>query len=178
MAILDWIKEIPLSAVYKERLVDSEKQVLALEREVIELKTRLSECQENRRALEKQIEQKLIDCHSDSISDVQENILSGFIENERLSPEMIADVLGIKSALASYHLLPYHSKISQSVAYKYHLISIRCERFMQSGYWSDRGVNILYKKNFVIELSVNENQVFWGITQAGREYLFSHGLFG
>ena len=142
MAILDWIKEIPLSAVYKERLVDSEKQVLALEREVIELKTRLSECQENRRALEKQIEQKLIDCHSDSISDVQENILSGFIENERLSPEMIADVLGIKSALASYHL------------------------------------NILYKKNFVIELSVNENQVFWGITQAGREYLFSHGLFG
>jgi len=149
MAILDWIKEIPLSAVYKERLVDSEKQisllvnkVSILETENIELKSRLSQCEENRRALEKQIEQKLIDSHSDSLSDVQENILSGFIENERLSPEMIADVLDIKSALASYHL------------------------------------NVLHKKDYVIELSINENLVYWGITQAGREYLFSHGLLG
>ena len=49
MAILDWIKEVPLSAVYKERLVDSEKQISALEKKVsmletenIELKSRLS----------------------------------------------------------------------------------------------------------------------------------------
>ena len=71
MAILDWIKEVPLSAVYKERLVDSEKQISALEKKVsmletenIELKSRLSQCEENRRALEKQIEQKLIESHN------------------------------------------------------------------------------------------------------------------
>ncbi|MEI7870140.1 MAG: hypothetical protein WCI11_19830 [Candidatus Methylumidiphilus sp.] len=39
-------------------------------------------------------------------------------------------------------LLPYHSKISQSLAYKYQSISIRCELFMQSGHWSDRGVTV------------------------------------
>ena len=142
MAILDWIKEIPLSAVYRERLVDSEKQVIMLEQKIIELETRLSECQENGRALKKKIEQYLSDSHDNSLSDVQENILSGFIENDRLSPEMIADVLNIKTALASYHL------------------------------------KVLHQKNFVIELSAYDEQTFWGITQAGREYLVSHGLFG
>ena len=35
---------------------------------------------------------------------------------------------------------PITLKFNQSVEYKYHSISIRCERFMQSGYWSDRGL--------------------------------------
>ena len=38
MAILDWLKEIPLSAVYKERLFDSVKQVSLLEAENVSLK--------------------------------------------------------------------------------------------------------------------------------------------
>jgi len=53
-------------------------------------------------------------------------------------------------------LLPYHSKISQSVAYKYHLISIRCERFMQSGYWSDRGVDE-FNKYFKYSIDLIKN---------------------
>ena len=62
MAILDLIKEIPLSAVYKERLVEFEKQFLVLERKVIDLETeklhlnsKLEQSEQDRRTLEKQI---------------------------------------------------------------------------------------------------------------------------
>jgi cell division protein FtsL len=69
VAILDWVKEVPLSAVYKERLVDSEKQVsvleqksldleakvLVLEQEKVELASRLQQSEHTRRALDKKI---------------------------------------------------------------------------------------------------------------------------
>ena len=148
MGIIETVASIPTNANLSLRLKDAEAKIeaqqLEIEAQQLEIEAlhiRLAESEQQKRALESQIEQNLIESHSDSLSDVQENILSGFIENERLSPEMIADVLDIKSALASYHL------------------------------------NVLHKKDYVIELSVNENQVFWGITQTGREYLFSHGLF-
>lgn len=73
MAILDWIKEIPLSAVYKERLADSERQIAALEqkilileREKIELHARLEESEQDRRALKEQIIQKERESHNDN----------------------------------------------------------------------------------------------------------------
>jgi len=49
-------------------------------------------------------------------------------------------LLASLKGLSSNCLLPYNSKINQSEAYKYEQISIRCERFMQSWNWSDRGV--------------------------------------
>jgi hypothetical protein len=62
MAILDWMKELPLAAIYKERLADSEKQIRALELKVIQLaeekavlQARLEECEHQRRALDEQI---------------------------------------------------------------------------------------------------------------------------
>ena len=62
MAILDWIKEVPISAIYKERLADSVKQVslletenVSLKKEVSELKARLSQLEEDRRTLDKEI---------------------------------------------------------------------------------------------------------------------------
>ncbi len=73
MAILDWLKEAPLSAIYKERLTESiqqvsslEEQVLSLNQENMELKTRLTECEDNRRALEKQIIEK--ETHNNSLN--------------------------------------------------------------------------------------------------------------
>lgn len=147
MAILDWIKELPLSVIYKERLLDSERQivvleekVLILEQENIELKTILNQCEEDRRTLEKQIEQKLLQSHGGNLDEIKEKILSAFIENERLSPEMISEFFEIKTALADYHL---HG---------------------------------LGQINMAIEMSAFDDQVFWGITQPGRDYLVSHGL--
>lgn len=71
MAILDWIKEIPLSAIYKERLVESEKQILALERQIAtlqqedsDLAARLEQSEQNRRALEEQIKNELVKRHN------------------------------------------------------------------------------------------------------------------
>ena len=62
MAILDWFKEIPLSAVLKERITDLEKKVLMLEKENAALKEKNSklnlkfeQSEEQRRNLEKQI---------------------------------------------------------------------------------------------------------------------------
>ena len=42
MGMLDWLKEVPLSAVYKERLAITEKQIVSLERENATLKQELS----------------------------------------------------------------------------------------------------------------------------------------
>jgi hypothetical protein len=39
MPILDWIKEVPLSAIYKERLAESEKQFSILETKITILET-------------------------------------------------------------------------------------------------------------------------------------------
>lgn len=61
MAILDWFKEIPLSAVLKEKLTDLEKEngslkikVSSLEAENSILKTNLDDSEKQRRALEEQ----------------------------------------------------------------------------------------------------------------------------
>lgn len=78
MAILDWLKEAHLSAVYNERLVDSERQISVLEQKVIdlsgkvanleqekiELQAQLEQSEQGRRALEEQIKQKLIEVHN------------------------------------------------------------------------------------------------------------------
>ena len=60
MAILDWFKEIPLSAILKKRLIDLEKKSLSLEKEnaalkrkVSELALKLEQSEEQRRNLEK-----------------------------------------------------------------------------------------------------------------------------
>lgn len=62
MAILDWLKEAPLSAVYKERIASSEKQIASLEQENSSLKkenenlkSQLEQSEHQRRALEKQV---------------------------------------------------------------------------------------------------------------------------
>jgi ribosomal protein L37AE/L43A len=71
MAILDWFKEIPLSAVLKERLIDLEKKLVALEKENAALKEenatlklKLEGSEQQRRALEEQAKQKLIEPHN------------------------------------------------------------------------------------------------------------------
>jgi septal ring factor EnvC (AmiA/AmiB activator) len=65
MAILNWLKEVPLSAVYKERLVESEKQISALEKKVADfkaenssLKAQLEHSEDQRRTLEEQVSEK------------------------------------------------------------------------------------------------------------------------
>lgn len=62
MAILDLIKEIPLSAVYKERLTDFEKQFsefqsenMVLKEQISDLQLQLEQSEEHRRTLENQI---------------------------------------------------------------------------------------------------------------------------
>lgn len=55
MTILDWFKEVPLSAVHKEKLVGLENENATLKSENAALKILLEQCQEQRRALEKQI---------------------------------------------------------------------------------------------------------------------------
>ena len=62
MAILDLFKEIPLSAILKERLIDLEKKSLGLEKEnavlkgkVSELALKLEQSEEQKRNLKKQI---------------------------------------------------------------------------------------------------------------------------
>ncbi len=60
MAILDWLKEVPLSAVYKELLIDSENKIRALEQENIALKAEiviLKEQVEQQRATQNAINQ-------------------------------------------------------------------------------------------------------------------------
>ena len=55
MAILDWFKEIPLSAVLKEKLIGLENENASLKSENAVLKISLSQEQEKRRTLEEQI---------------------------------------------------------------------------------------------------------------------------
>jgi predicted RNase H-like nuclease (RuvC/YqgF family) len=69
MAIMDWFKEIPLSAILKEKLTDLEKENISLKNKVTELEVKvsqfeseivvlnasISDLQEQRRALDKQI---------------------------------------------------------------------------------------------------------------------------
>lgn len=62
MAILDWFKEIPLSAVLKEKLTDLEKEISSLKTKVSNLeaentllKTKLEDSEKKRRTLEEQI---------------------------------------------------------------------------------------------------------------------------
>lgn len=69
MAILDWLKEIQLSPFLREKLVDSESKVSALELKIVKLeskmveledevtslKSKLSQSEVQRGALEKQI---------------------------------------------------------------------------------------------------------------------------
>lgn len=104
MGILDLLKEVPLSAVLREKIIALETENKSLKEENTILKSKLDDSEQQRRALENQIEQKLIEGHSHALDEIKEKILSAFIEHERLSPEMIAELLGIKTALASYHL--------------------------------------------------------------------------
>ena len=55
MAILDWFKEIPLSAILKEKLTSLENENAALKAENATQKILLEQCQEQRRALEEQV---------------------------------------------------------------------------------------------------------------------------
>jgi predicted RNA-binding Zn-ribbon protein involved in translation (DUF1610 family) len=83
MAILDWFKKIPLSAGLKKRLVDFEQKVLALEKENsslkaenAELKMKLSQAEDQRRAHEKQI------------TEIQSSTSSGYVCDHCGSPQL------------------------------------------------------------------------------------------
>jgi len=74
MGILDLLKEIPLSAVLKEKLTDFEKENISLKKKVSDLETensvlkgKLEQSENQRRALEKQI------------MEVQSNTSSGYV---------------------------------------------------------------------------------------------------
>jgi chromosome segregation ATPase len=157
LAILDWLKEAPLSAVYKERLVDSEKQISALEQKVInldskvsaleqekiELQARLENSEQDRRALEEQIKQKIV--HASPIEEIQEKILLA-LASRNLSTKEIASSVGTSEALAEFHL----GELTES---KY----------------------IENQIGFVVIID-SEPLRPWHITHAGRKYLVTHGL--
>ncbi|MEQ1557778.1 MAG: hypothetical protein ABL933_02405 [Methyloglobulus sp.] len=147
MAILDWIKEIPLSAVYKERLVDSEKQITALEKENTalkqensELKSRLEKLEKDRRALEKKVVNKSTESHGIHLDEAKEKILTLLSQHSDLTEEQISGHLSMSIQLAKFHL------------------------------------EELKKKSMVSDFYAMESPVYWSIDQAGRSYLFSHGL--
>lgn len=64
MGILDLLKEVPLSAVLREKIVGLESENKFLKEENSLLKIKLQESEDKRRALEQQIEQKFIKTHN------------------------------------------------------------------------------------------------------------------
>lgn len=124
MAILDWVKELPLSAVLKERLVDSEKQVsalehksidleakvLGLEQDKLELASRLQQSEQNRRALEKRI----VEIHSITLNEKHKSVLLAVASRSGAETLGIAEYAGISEseALEKLSYLESHFLVS------------------------------------------------------------------
>jgi hypothetical protein len=102
MGILDLLKDIPLSAVLREKIIDIETENKALKAENAILKVKLEESEQQRRALEKQIEQKLLESHnSNPLGYVCDHCGSAKLTRTRSDLDPIFGVVGIKQSIFS-----------------------------------------------------------------------------
>lgn len=103
MAILDWLKEVPLSAVLRERLVDSESKIAVLEQEIVELKAEKAELclqlEEAKNEIQIAKENKDAFHNLNPNSDVCEHCGSPRLKRTGSRPNDTFSALGVKDAV-------------------------------------------------------------------------------
>lgn len=104
MGILDLLKEVPLSAVLREKIISLESENKSLKEENTVLKAKLEESEQQRRTLEQQVEQKLIESHGSRLDEVKEKIFTNLSKHSDLTEEQISGYLSISVQLAKFHL--------------------------------------------------------------------------
>jgi hypothetical protein len=97
MSILDLLKEVPLSAVLKEKIAALEAENKALKAENAVLKEKLAQSEEQRRALEKKIAEEL--SHKNSNGRVCDHCASQQLRRTGSRPDPIFGKLGVKQEI-------------------------------------------------------------------------------
>jgi len=104
MGIIDLLKEVPLSAVLSENIIALETENKSLNDENAVLKIKLEESEQQRRTLEKQIEQKLIESHEDSLTEKYEKVLLAVAIKSGSETSVIEKYLGMSETETSEKL--------------------------------------------------------------------------
>ncbi len=118
MAILDWLKEIPLSAIYKERLVDSEKQIALLEKENAALKQEntvlKARLEKDGRTHKNKVINKSTQSHSGHLGEIKEKLSLILSKKEAYGDGEISNILGVteKPTVNHSHGQSNHAHVS------------------------------------------------------------------
>ena len=100
MSIFDFLKEIPLSALLREKLKDIEAEVATLKGENEKLRADSATTDEQIRALS----QKLFPADPGRLNETQELILTVLARQEELPEQQVAQMVNVGLQVASYHL--------------------------------------------------------------------------
>ena len=100
MSIFDFLKEIPLSALLREKLKDIEAEVSTLKTENEKLKLASEAKDEQIRALS----QKLLPAPQGRLHETQEFILRVLAKHEELPEQQVAQMAHVRLQVAAYHL--------------------------------------------------------------------------
>jgi hypothetical protein len=98
--LTELLKDIPLSALLREKLSVAESKVAALENENTDLQVRLRQQEEKTQHLE-----KLLKGRSDVLDDSQQKILGLLANGHEFLSEQIVRQLGLGQQLVEFHLL-------------------------------------------------------------------------
>ena len=104
MGIIDLLKEVPLSAVLRENIIALETENKSLNNENAVLKMKLEESEQQRRALENQIEQELAERHRITLSEKHGQVLLAVANKSGSGVDVIAQYVGISKTEASEKL--------------------------------------------------------------------------
>ena len=100
MSVFDFLKEIPLSAVLREKLKDIEAEVAALKAENLKLRAENDEAQVQNQSLT----QKLLPAPTGKLEEVQEFLLRALAAHDEVPEQQVAQMGHIGNHVAAYHL--------------------------------------------------------------------------
>lgn len=145
--ITDILKDIPLSAVIREKLIDAEKKITVFEKQNKELVSQLEKATHKIQSLEK-LNQKLQGAtyqEEEKLDKVTEQILQQFFETDReLSSEYFVSTLSLKINVVKYHF----------------------DILIDNGYIDHASTS----RSFI----TNQSSTTYSIAQKGREYIIKN----
>ena len=100
MGIVDLLRDIPLSAVLREKLKDMERELEALRSRNAELEAELKVTNTKFQELER----KLLPASGPKLDDLREKLLVLVMQQPRLSAQTLANSLGATPQLVEFHL--------------------------------------------------------------------------
>lgn len=100
MGIIDLLKDIPLSAVLKEKIVALETENEALRAKNESLKVQLGDSEEKRRALD----EKIVEKQRERLNKVTEAVLLVVCAHDELSDQEISELVQVTKPQATFHL--------------------------------------------------------------------------